>query len=121
MKPINLMLSVTLMTNANGLHFIQPLSYLKCRMSLQMLRNNHKNCIQFLIATEKVSARHSDSLQMEVTKNKRDLFTNFISHQMLLKRNARLHGVHSYLFAFLHLLLLHLLLFGFNKNSQSKP
>lgn len=44
----NLMLPGTLMANANDLHFISLLSYMKGRMSLQnILYNEHTNCIQF--------------------------------------------------------------------------
>lgn len=78
----NLMLSGTLMANANDLHFISLLSYMKCRMSLQnIFYNELTNCIQFLAASGKVFACRSAGLRLWPTKGRkrmrRDLFRKF--------------------------------------------
>lgn len=68
------MLSATLMINANALHFILPLSYMKCRTPLRMFPIE---CIQFSAPNGKVFARRSASLHMKLEKNQARIIKKF--------------------------------------------
>lgn len=119
LSAVNLLLSGTLMANANDLHFTSLLSYMKCRMSLQnIFHNEHTNCIQFLAANGKVFACRSARAGLLQTNTKvrkewsATYSENFISQQMLLW--ARIQGVHSHKFHHYYYYI------GFHKNVHSE-